>query len=167
MTEINSISNNIQLPKQMVYNDGEAVVKKSSGLIKVRKGQSEDEFKKQKQSFWITGPIIQNHTYLTHYVENLFENEIEKNDFSIINIPKSERENILHALERLYFQREYNQCLKDILKIKNNIEIQNPNVDLNIKSNKNIKRVLNELDKMQEMCVNKLHIQNQSDLKKL
>lgn len=162
----NNPNTNIQLPKQMAYNNGESVVKKSSGLIRIRKGQSETEFNSQKEAFWITGPVVQNHTFLTQYVENLLNNEGDNNP-DILQKSKNQRENMLHALERLYFQRNFEQCLDDIQKIKNNVNSNNPDLNLNLKTNKNLKRILNELDNMEKMCIEKLNAQNESKLNNL
>lgn len=165
MTQIKTKSNlNIQMPQQMLYNNGESVVKKPSGLIRVRKGQSQEEYLAQRDAFWTTGPLVQSHTFVTQYVEDLFEHEIDKTDFSITQQSKNDRETIMHGLERLYFQRQYEQCLKDIGKIKDNIKLHDPGLDLHAKKNKNIKRILSELDNMSELCVQKLHLRNQEKL---
>lgn len=155
---------NIQMPQQMLYNNGESVVKKSSGLTRVRKGQSEEEYLSQRNAFWTTGPLVQNYTFVTQYVEDLFEHEIDSTDFSVTEQSKHSRETIMHGLERLYFQRQYEQCLKDIRKIKDNIQLHDPDLDLQAKKNRNIRRILSELDNMSEMCIQKLHLRNQERL---
>lgn len=165
MTQVSPASNhhNIQLPKQMVYNDGESVVKKSSGLIRVRKGQSEDEYLEQRNSFWQTGPVIQNHTFVTEYVEKLIEKKID-NNYVITEHDKIERETVLHGLERLYYQRQYDRCLKDVQKIKFNLKLDS-GLDLDAKKNKNLKRIVNELDILSKRCVDKLQQRNETKLK--
>jgi hypothetical protein len=148
------------MPKQMNYNDGESIVKKASGLIKVRKGQSEQEYNTQKENFWDSGPVVQNHTYTTEYVSNTIENQVQS-QISYTERSKIERENIMHGLERLYFERKYDRCLKDAQLIIDDIHKDNPNIDLNLKQNKNLKRIVNELENISKMCINKINNENQ------
>lgn len=157
---------NIQMSKQMNYNDGESVYKRASGLIRLRKGQTEEEFQSQRNEFLTGGPLVQNHTFVTDYVEKVIQTELPCSDFSITEQPKYKREFILHGLERLYFQRDYEQCLEEINKIRNNINLMNPNLDLNAKKNKNLKRILSELNQMADKCIEKIHLQNQLTLEK-
>lgn len=156
-------NNNIQMPKQLDYNDGESVTKRASGLIRFRKGQSEEDYNFQKEQFWSTGPLVQNHTFVTEFVEKFIENTISE-DYSITDRSKIERETIIHGLEKLYFQREYERCLKDVQLLKDNIDKFNPNLDLNAKKNKNLKRIYNELNYISSMCIKKIHESNEKKL---
>lgn len=167
-----NVNVNIQMPMQMNYNNGESVVQRPGGLIKVRKGQSEEAYREQKLAFWACGPVVQNHTVLTEYVEKFIEEEIDntcEQHQSIVEIPKIQRETIIHGLERLYFERQYERCLKDLEKITQNIYENYPNLDeeIGLKKNKNLKRIINELKVMSKMCLAKLEAQNQKNMEKL
>lgn len=152
-------SGNIQNEKQMSYNDGVSVMKTASGLIKQRKGQSEDEYLNEKLSFWSNGPVIQNHTYVTDYMKEYLNRETIS---SFTEIPKIERETVLHGLERLYFQRDYENCLDNVNKILEEIKSNNPNLnqEIDLKKNKNIKRVYNQLVLLSNRCISKLQDEN-------
>lgn len=160
-------ADNIQLPKQMDYNDGESVFKLPSGITKKRKGQSEEEYTVQKNLFWNSGPVVQNHTFITDYVEKVLHKIETDKTYSISEAPKIERENTLHGLERLYFERKYDRCLEKALLMKQNILSQNPDLDLNAKKNKNLNRIVNELESISNMCLKKIQIQNESNLSNL
>lgn len=157
-------SQNIQLPKQMDYNDGESIFKLPSGITKKRKGQSEEEYIDQRLLFWNTGPVVQSHTFITDYVERISEKMRNDQSYSISETNKLERENTLHGLERLYFEREYERCLEKASQMKENIFSRNADLDLNSKKHKNLKRIVNELDSISRMCVKKLQIQNEKKL---
>lgn len=159
------MSVNIQTGKQMVYNNGESVCKTASGLLKQRKGQSEESYLLEKKSFWFNGPIVQNHTYVTDYAERYITTHAN-DESSLTDIPKIDREIIIHGLERLYFQRDYRHCLENVQKILNEIHSSNPNLDseLNLKKNKNIKRIVNQLETMSDRCMTKLQDENTQSL---
>lgn len=157
---------NIQMPKQMDYNDGESVVKRASGLIRHRKGQTEEEYVVQRNSFWNAGPLVQDNTYVSGYIEKVIENN-PGDHLPLTEQTKIERETIMHGLERLYFERKYERCLKDVEIIKAKINQGNDKLDLSLKKNKNLKRVLGELDTISDMCIKKLHTQNESNLKNI
>lgn len=167
-----NVNVNIQMPMQMNYNNGESIVQRPGGLIRVRKGQSEEAYREQKLAFWACGPVVQNHTVLTEYVEKFIEEEIDntcEQHQSIVEIPKIQRETIIHGLERLYFERQYERCLKDLEKITQNIYENYPNLDeeIGLKKNKSLKRIINELKVMSKMCLAKLEAQNQKNMEKL
>lgn len=148
----------------MDYNDGESIFKLPSGMTKMRKGQSEEEYLLQKDLFWNSGPVVQNHTYITDYVEKV--SRTIKNDlsYSVSETSKIERENTLHGLERLYYERKYDRCLEKANQMKDNIFTQNIDLDLSLKKNKNLKRIVNELDSISKMCLKKLQQQNETNL---
>lgn len=158
---------NIQLPKQMDYNDGESVFKLPSGMTKKRKGQSEEEYLVQKDLFWNSGPVVQNHTFITDYVEKVSQKIKNDTTYSISEVPKIERENALHGLERLYFERDYDRCLEKATLMKQNIFSQNPDLDLKAKKNKNLNRIVNELDSISNTCLKKIQSQNESNVSNL
>lgn len=51
--------------------------------------------------------------------------------------------------------------------MKQNILSQNPDLDLNAKKNKNLNRIVNELESISNMCLKKIQIQNESNLSNL
>lgn len=163
-TAVSTTATNIQLPKQMIYNNGESVMKKGSGLVRVRKGQTEEQYIEQRDDFWQVGPIIQTHTFVTEFIEKYIEKESGNFNISTEN-DKIKRENIVHGLEKLFYQREYSRCLKDIELIKSSIDLTQ--VDLNSKKNKNLKRIINELNFIQSKCIEKIQLQNEHQIKNL
>lgn len=104
-------------------NDAQVLVKKGSGKIKVRKGQTEEAYLIQKKQFEESGPAINTENWLE-------EIDISKTNPNV----KSDRARLEHLLERLYYKRNYERCLElskfalDLLKgldqkkIKNEIE---------------------------------------------
>lgn len=154
-------SKNIQLPKQMSYNNGESIMKKSSGLMKVRKGQSEEEYNVQKEEFWASGPVVQTASYVTDILTKYSEME-DKDKVPLSEADKILRERVIHGLERLYFQRDYTRCLNSVDDIISNLKLDG--VDLNAKKNKNLKRIVNELHFISNRCIDKIQTQNQKDL---
>ncbi|CDR44962.1 CYFA0S16e00518g1_1 [Cyberlindnera fabianii] len=82
-------------------NDAQILVSKGSGRVKVRKGQTEEEFQEQKRDFQETGPVLNTLTWL------------EENDLNDIDpTKKSDRLKLENLAQRLYYKREYSECLK-------------------------------------------------------
>lgn len=80
--------------------EGQVAVKKGSGKIKIRKGQSEEHYQAQKSQFWNQGPTINTQEWL------LEASPITSNS-------KTENAKSLHKLEKLYFTRNYRGCLNE------------------------------------------------------
>lgn len=71
---------------------------------KVRKGQSEEEYMKQKTQFHESGPLINTDDWLYDEQALLNLNKDQKTD----------RIRILHACEKAYYDRNYHKCLQFI-----------------------------------------------------
>lgn len=119
-------------------NDGAVLVKKGSGKVKVRKGQTEEAYQIQKTQFQESGPVINTSTWL------------EELDLSNINPDvKTDRNLIEHLAERLYFKKEYTKCL----------EVSSKALDLFKDLNRSkIKNEIEQLEYLQTNCLKKLEI---------
>ncbi|KAH3674608.1 hypothetical protein WICMUC_003154 [Wickerhamomyces mucosus] len=81
--------------------DSEVVVTKGSGKVKVRKGQSEEEYSIQRDQYLTKGPTINTINWL------------EEIDITKLNPDiKSDRTSLESLTERLYFKRDYVKCLE-------------------------------------------------------
>ncbi|GMM31316.1 hypothetical protein DAMA08_040610 [Martiniozyma asiatica (nom. inval.)] len=147
---------------QTSYNDGEVAVKKSSGLVKVRKGQTQEEYIAQRDEFLQKGPLIQKDNFTSNYCNT----ELSKPGIYVLtDKEKIEKERMIHGLERLYYLREYENCLERIEQIKKGIAI--PEGGLEGKKNKTLKRLVGELDSLLEKCLKRIQLENTTNLKNL
>lgn len=81
-------------------NDGEVLVSKGSGRLKVRKGQTEEEFQEQMVRF-SEGPVVNTMQWL------------EEVDYKGIDpTVKSDRLKLENLAQMLYYKRQYDECLK-------------------------------------------------------
>ncbi|CDK29873.1 unnamed protein product [Kuraishia capsulata CBS 1993] len=112
---------------QTAVTNGEVQVRKSSGKIRVRKGQPEEEFQEQKRQFWKTGPIINEQNWLVTSTSSILAEQQNlddgaDNDFQLgqpetedqsplLNMNKIERDRVIHAVERLFYLRKFEECL--------------------------------------------------------
>lgn len=140
--------------KQVQYNDGAVAVKKGSGLLKTRKGQSEEEYQSQLAQFKEVGPLVQNDTFTTDSLTNPIINFEE--------LSKIEKERIIHGLERLYYTRNYVSCLSKVDEIISSLNI--PADGLEGKKNKVLKRIVTDLTFIQSQCINSIQKSNESNL---
>lgn len=134
--KMTTTTKNIQMLKQSSYNDGQSIMKKASGLIKVRKGQSEEEYLKQQTQFWTSGPVIQSSNHTLNHLQKPTINS------------KRDREEILYGLQRLYYLKNYKDCLKNVNDLIRTLESGN--------MDKNVKRIHTELVSLRDLCVKKL-----------
>lgn len=143
---------------QVQYNDGAVAVKKGSGLIKTRKGQSEEEYQLQLDQFkQVGGPLVQNEEFTTESLATSITNFQE--------LSKIEKERIIHGLERLYYTRNYTDCLTKVGEIISSIPI--PEGGLEGKKNKVLKRTITDLSFIQSQCIKSIQESNESKLGEL
>jgi uncharacterized protein YkuJ len=117
-------------------NDGEVLVSKGSGKIKVRKGQTEDEYQKQKEQFEKEGPVINTLKWL------------EDVDIGTLDpLAKSDRLKLENLSQMLYYKRQYQECLK----------VVNAGIDLfKDLPRKRIQTEWSELEYLKEQCEKKI-----------
>jgi hypothetical protein len=117
-------------------NDGEVLVSKGSGKIKVRKGQTEEEYQIQKGQFEKEGPVINTLKWL----EDVDLNTLDP-------LAKSDRLKLENLSQMLYYKRQYQECLK----------VVNAGIDLfKDLPRKRIQTEWSELEYLKEQCEKKI-----------
>ncbi|ODQ80838.1 hypothetical protein BABINDRAFT_161042 [Babjeviella inositovora NRRL Y-12698] len=82
--------------------DKSAVVfTRTSGNIKQRKGQTDEEYRAQRDQFWKSGPRLNTGDWFLEYPIQNFKNE-----------SKTDKTQLLHTAELCYFRRDYTKCLE-------------------------------------------------------
>ncbi|ODV97849.1 hypothetical protein PACTADRAFT_185849 [Pachysolen tannophilus NRRL Y-2460] len=129
---------------------GEIVVKKQSGKLKIRKGQSEEHYQAQKDMFYSTGPFLNTEDWL-------FQLDIGELDFDL----KVNHVKLIHFLENLYFRKMYDECLLNcnlvLDKISKNADLEKENKN---KKNYKMSMCANEVGEIKQRCLNKKTIIN-------
>lgn len=85
--------------EDLKIDDGEVLVKKNSGKVKIRKGQTEEAFQEQLEDFQKQGPTVNEIGWLRD--QSL--DQVNVNDK--VSVTK-----YLHLLELLYYKRQYREC---------------------------------------------------------
>lgn len=138
---------------KVTYNDGSVEVKKGSGLVKKRKGQTEEMYQDQLKDYRQNGALIQD----TNFTINSLNDTTR-----FCERTKIEKERIMHGLEALYYQKNYQRCLADVTKVMD--QIPKDEATINSKANKVLKKTLEELTFIQQRCLDKLQKENTEKL---
>ncbi|ODV87071.1 hypothetical protein CANARDRAFT_21041 [[Candida] arabinofermentans NRRL YB-2248] len=167
-TQSCSVSDTITELTSTEYSDGKVAVKKGSGLIKIRKGQPEEDYIEQRDQFWKTGPVLNTNDWLVDCLNDQIlytgTNAISLNDESddqqrkqngLHTLDKIERDRVLKGLERLFYLRNYSECIKNCELLLEGLNIDE-NTNLESKENKTLKTMFKELNVIRTSCMNKV-----------
>lgn len=123
---------------------GEVVVRTSNGKNKVRKGQTHDEYQEQLAMYFEQegGPQVTEPLWMDKYAgtDEIFAADSLFKDLSI----KHNRQTVSGICHRMYYRRQYKQCLELCKKLRTMYEPYN--------TKNKIHRELEELDYMVERC---------------
>lgn len=123
--------------------NGEVSFIKPSGKVKVRSGQTEEQFQEQLKMYSASGPTIR----CDDSAVNLGTLSLDTERLDLME--KIDREHTYQALERLYYEGKFQQCLQRC----QNYHDQIPHdIDLQLKKNKRSKLVLDWLDGTMSRC---------------
>ncbi|GME84195.1 unnamed protein product [Ambrosiozyma monospora] len=82
----------------------------------------------------------------------------ENSEFAFDKIDKIEREKIFRGLERLYFERKYQQCSKLVDELMGSMDLPEADELATKKKFKNLKRTVDELNEIRDNCLKKLKV---------
>ncbi|ODV76064.1 uncharacterized protein CYBJADRAFT_6405 [Cyberlindnera jadinii NRRL Y-1542] len=122
------------------FNNGEVLVSKGSGKLKVRKGQTEDEFEVQRRQFAKEGPVINTLDWLEKIEYDKIDPEV-----------KSDRLKLENLSQNLYYKRQYARCL-EVVECGLTLFKDLPR--------KRIQTEWSELEYLREQCTKKLEAMN-------
>ncbi|GMG44887.1 unnamed protein product [Ambrosiozyma monospora] len=84
--------------------------------------------------------------------------DIDSSEFAFDKIDKIEREKIFRGLERLYFERKYQQCSKLVDELMGSMNLPKAEELATKKKFKNLKRTVDELNEIRNNCLKKLQL---------
>ncbi|VEU24333.1 DEKNAAC105651 [Brettanomyces naardenensis] len=140
------------VPTATEYNTGQVVVRKGSGTVKVRKGQTEEEFLEQKNRFLERGPVVSNAGSFSDLLKDI---SLDDRTVRLDKLDKIPREKIFQDLERLYYMREYTICQSKAKALGAQMDIPE-GTDLKVKKNRNLGRIVEFLHDLEERCERRL-----------
>lgn len=118
---------------------------------KIRKPQTDEEYKIQRKQFYEAGPMLNT------------ENWFLESDILALNVDKkSDRAIALHACEKAYFIKDYQKCLELIKnsEILFGLNLQDNDNERNNepvgKKNKKMDKNISEILKIKERCLEKI-----------
>lgn len=120
----------------------------TSDKKKVRKGQSLEEFERQRALFAATGPTLNTQ-------EGLYD---EQHLQSLDNSRKPDRVLMLHACERAYYQRDYPKSLELIERAEKLFGVAEREVDPDlVKKSAKIERHIVDLLHIKQRCLERIN----------
>ncbi|KAH7588406.1 Uncharacterized protein AO441_002049 [Nakaseomyces glabratus] len=149
-TRLNGVKDQaITKPVSLDDNTGEVVVRTSTGKSKIRKGQTEEEYRHQLKLYFEDerGPQVTEIGWLDEYIvdqDKIFSEESLFHDLSI----KHNRQTVSGICHKLYYQRDYENCVSLAQKLRDLFEPYN--------TKNKIHRELEELDYMISKCNERL-----------
>ncbi|KAG7884952.1 hypothetical protein KL938_001209 [Ogataea parapolymorpha] len=133
----------MEAPDSMSYSHESASVKAEGSQIRVRKGQSYEEYLLQKNQFLQEGPIVSE-------LETFMENPIViANLCSVDSIIKGQT---IHGLERRYYLGYFDDCLNNCNELISKLKLESTDKQ----ECKQHKKLLKQLTDIQQKCLNKL-----------
>ncbi|KAH3668827.1 hypothetical protein OGAPHI_002582 [Ogataea philodendri] len=125
------------------YNTGEVSVRTSSGQVRVRKGQTDEEFAAESDRFRKEGPVISEFDTFTN---------AQFQDVNLCAIDNVTQSQITHRLERRYFLGSFQECLDETTRLLDKLE---PTCEGKQESKK-YNKLLKYLTGFQEKCIERL-----------
>ncbi|CCF58221.1 hypothetical protein KAFR_0E00670 [Kazachstania africana CBS 2517] len=143
----------ITKPIQSNDGTGEVVVKKSTGKLKVRKGQTEEQYQEQLAHFNDVekGPVVTDINWMDQYDNDPLKFQSESVLFNDLTV-KHNRLVLTGFIHRLYYQKNYQDCYKFASMVKDKYT--------SLSCHKKMKKEFEELDYILTNCSR--HLSNDS-----
>ncbi|KAG7694953.1 hypothetical protein KL930_001276 [Ogataea haglerorum] len=133
----------MEAPDTTNYHDERGLLKTEDCHIRIRKGQSYEEYLSQKNQYLQEGPIISE-------LETFMENSIRM--VNLCSVDSITRVQTIHSLERRYYLGYLDDCLHICNELISKLKLESTDKQ----ERKNYEKLLKQLTDIQDKCLHKL-----------